>query len=164
MRAVGGVRSRRSKTTRNQRPCPHTSRAVRTGSSASSVPDPIPMAATSARTRCAVPLRRRAADRRPRSRRRGHRAVEAHRDLGDDERAARDDVGHEHLVEALRLGLADADLDLDAVLAQIAEARGRRPPETDPASPPRHGGFRPPATATAHGPVRPVWLHGSSVQ
>ena len=52
-RAVGGVRSRRSKMTLTSGRARYTSRTVRRGSSTSTVSTPTAMASTSARNRCA---------------------------------------------------------------------------------------------------------------
>ena len=160
----GGMRSRRSNTTRISGRARHTSRAVSTGSSASSVPDPMPMAATSARTRCAcrcdaaplIVVRAPGAAATALSRliailattngRRGH------------------DVGHEHLVQAPRLGLADADRRPRRRDRAGRRSRGRRPRGYGSCIAATTRRMPASATATAHGPVRPVWLHGSSVQ
>ena len=164
-RAVGGVRSRRSKITRISGRARHTSRAVSTRivgeQRARSDADRRDLGPHALR----VPLRRGAADRRPRARRRGDRAVEAHRDLGDHERpAARRTLVTNTSLRRRASASRTPTVDLDAALAQVARSRGRRPRETDPRIAATTRRTPASATATAHGPVRPVWLHGSSVQ
>ena len=120
-RAVGGVRSRRSNTTRVSGRSRYTSRAVSSGSSTSTVSEPTAIASTCARRYCARRLA--AADvscvRSPGAR--GDAAVEAGRRLQDDERPPLTHGREERLIQPDRRVALDADVDLDASGPQRGE-------------------------------------------
>ena len=120
-RADGGVRSRRSKTTRVSGRPRYAPRGVRSGSSVSTVPDPTPMASTSARCRW---TRRLAAGPVSRVRTPGAAASRPSRltaafriTYGRPRRRLR----QEHRVLPRRRVLLHADGDGDAALAQVGQ-------------------------------------------
>ena len=164
-RAVGGVRSRRSKTTRVSGPLAKRPAAVSCGSSASSVPTPtrdrVHLGAEPVRVRVGVAPRERG----PHAWRGGDAAVRAQRHL-QRARTGRPAViaGQERRVQRGRLRVADADVHVDALLAQVRRCPGRRPAGWGPPSPRPRARMPASTTRAAQGPVRPVWLQGSSVQ
>ena len=132
-RASGGVRSRRSKTTRVSGRSRKAPRAVSCGSSASMVPTPTPMASTSRAKRVRVTVGR------GRSQHRsgapgacGDAAVEADRRLEHDERPLLANQREERLIERVaRLG-AEPDVDASRRARAETRSRGRAPADSDP--------------------------------
>ena len=93
---------------------------------------------------------------------RGDPAVQGRGDLPHDERTAAPYGGQPALVAGLGLGRQHPGLDVDA-----GRAQRRGPPPRFRGSGrrrrTRHGRTPASISACAHGPVRPVWLHGSRV-
>ena len=91
-------------------------------------------------------------------------AVERHRRLEEHVRAARARVLAERLVEQPRAhgGLAVGDDDLDALVAQDARARGRRPSRSGRRRRRRRGAIPASRIASVQGGVCPWWQQGSS--
>ena len=147
-----------------QRPRAVGAAGVSRGSSVSTVPDPTPIASTSARCRwtrrlAAGPVSRVRVPGAPRAARPGSPPPSGSR------AAARSaDVGQEHGVLPRRGGPLHADDDLDAGLAQVGA--GRAPCTSGLGSSIAITARRMPASTTTRraGPVRPVCEHGSSVQ
>ena len=91
-------------------------------------------------------------------------AVEAHRRLEDDQRAAGAGVLAEGLVLQPGAGgeLAAGDVDLDALVAEDARGRGRRPSSSGRRRRRRRGAGPRARIASVHGGWWPWWQQGSS--
>ena len=124
IRADGGVRSRRSKTTRVSGRSRYAPRAVSSGIVGSSVPEPIAMASTSARSRWTRRLAAAPVSGVRDARRRRDRAVDADAPPSRSRTAAaREMIGQERPRSGARAAASPTPtVDVDAMLAQIGEA------------------------------------------
>ena len=138
-----------------------SSRTVSCGSSTATVSVPTSIASHSARSRWVSRRAAGGADPAAGAVGGGAAAVEGGGELPGDERAAVLDGERPGPVERARLVGEQPGLHLDP-----GGAQGRRLPRRRPGwgrAGRRPPGVRRPRSASAHGPVRPVWLHGSRV-
>ncbi len=124
-RAVGGVRSRRSNTTRMSGRTRWTARAVSSGSSTSTVSDPTATASTAARRICALGIRRPGGELRAHTRMRRHARVQARGGLEKHQRALPPLDRHKRCIEPRGLLCHEAVFDHDPVALAARQTPGR---------------------------------------
>ena len=143
MRAVGGVRSLESSTTRSGWRTVPGRRTSSRGSSARTVPLPVITADERARRRCTSVAGRLAGDPLALAARQGRRAVEAGGELDAHPGPAARHARHEPGVELARLALEHAALDRDAGRGEARDAAAVAPSGSGRASRRRRGRCRP---------------------